>query len=194
MKKLRKGTSSILAILIIFNIFSVAFCPIKVNAETYSNENTDTFTTDAVESYSDDGIYLEDSTTTLLSSGSCGSNVYWDLYSDGLLKIYGSGKMYDYYYSYSNTPWYKFMEAIKKIIIFDGVTSIGNDSFYACTSLTSITIPDSVTSIESETFRGCSSLSSITIPDSVTTVEGGAFSFCSSLETIHGGKNIVNCE
>ena len=152
MKKLRKGTGSILAILIIFNIFSVAFCPIKVNAETYSNENTDTFTTDVVESYSDDGIYLEDSTTTLLSSGSCGSNVYWDLYSDGLLKIYGSGKMYDYYYSF---PWYNFRESINEIIIYDGVTDIGKYAFYYCKSLNSITIPDSVTSIGSSAFSSC---------------------------------------
>ena len=37
----------------------------------------------------------------------------------------------------------------------DSVTNIGNDVFYGCTSLTSVTIPDSVTSIDEYVFLGC---------------------------------------
>ena len=55
------------------------------------------------------------------------------------------------------------------------VTSISEEAFYNCSSLTSITIPSSVTSIGGYAFWHCSSLTSITIPDSVTSIGEAAF-------------------
>ncbi len=64
------------------------------------------------------------------------------------------------------------------------VTSIGEDAFYNCSSLESVTIPNSVTSIRDRAFYGCDSLTSITIPNRVTSIGGLAFAYCSSLESI----------
>ncbi|MDB4440206.1 leucine-rich repeat domain-containing protein [bacterium] len=74
--------------------------------------------------------------------------------------------------------------SLTSITIPDSVTSIGDNAFYFCSSLTSITIPDSVTSIGDQAFYACESLTSITIPDSVTSIGGGAFESCRSLTSI----------
>ena len=65
------------------------------------------------------------------------------------------------------------------------VTSIGDDAFQWCSSLTSVTIPDSVTSIGGYAFSYCHSLTNVTIPDSVTSIGDDAFFCCSSLTAIH---------
>lgn len=61
------------------------------------------------------------------------------------------------------------------------VTSIGNDAFAYCSSLTHISIPSSVMSIGDGAFCNCSSLPSITLPNSIINIGSGAFSGCSSL-------------
>ena len=63
------------------------------------------------------------------------------------------------------------------------VKGIGEDAFFYCTHLTSVTIPNSVTSIGKRAFRGCN-LSSITIPKSVRSIGPSAFYRCGNLTSI----------
>ena len=98
--------------------------------------------------------------------------------------------------SVTNIEYCAFMEcSLTSITIPEGVTSIGYEIFYGCSSLTSITIPDSVTSIGNKAFYDCSSLTNITIPNSVTSIEERAFENCSSLTNMtipEGVKSIGN--
>ena len=59
-----------------------------------------------------------------------------------------------------------------------GVTSIEQEAFYYCTSLTDITISNSLTSLGVFAFIGCSKIPSFTIPSSVTVLGQGPFRNC----------------
>ena len=88
-------------------------------------------------------------------------------------------------YSDSNTE-------IKNLVIPDGVTSIGDDVFHGCNSLTSVTIPSSVTSIGSSAFYGCNCLTSVEIPNSVMSIGNSAFTYCRSLTSVTIGNSVTS--
>ena len=87
------------------------------------------------------------------SSGWCGNNVTWTLDDDGLLTISGTGQMRSY--GQNESP-FSIFNHIPKVVIENGVTSIGNYAFYGCSGLTSVEITDSVISIGDYAFYGCS--------------------------------------
>ena len=116
----------------------------------------------------------------IYDSGSCGENVTWTLTADGTLTISGTGAMTDYTYD-SRSPWYSCRTYIKRVVMQQGVTSIGGDAFWDCSGLTSVTIPDGVTSIGDYAFAYCVSLTSATIPEGVTSIGWSAFESCTAL-------------
>ena len=108
-------------------------------------------------------------------------NLTWTLDADGTMTISGKGTMKNY--SIGDSPAYC-NENITKVVIQDGVTSIGEYAFWDCRSLTSIEIPEGVTSIGEGAFPGCTGLESIKIPESITSIGNYAFCDCSSLTNI----------
>ena len=116
----------------------------------------------------------------IVAAGQCGENVFYAMYSNGKVLLKGSGTTYDYGSS-NRSPFYR-NDAVKRVVISEGVTTVGDDLFIRCLNLESASLPTTVTSIGStafmpadETMGAAGMLTSITIPDAVTTIGGGAF-------------------
>lgn len=114
-------------------------------------------------------------------SGFFGESLTWTLDSSGTLTISGEGAMQDC--PNRSSPFFD-NQIIQKVIISEGVTSIGTGAFSFCTGLKSVRIADSVTSIGEFAFEFCEELTDITIPDGVICIGAGAFEGCSSLTGI----------
>lgn len=125
---------------------------------------------------------------TAATSGKCGDNVTWTLSDDGTLTISGKGAMYDYDYSSYDSkktaPWSAFNYVVKKVVVKDGITKIGDGAFYSKWQLETASIPGSVKSIGNDAFSDCRNLENITIEPGVTTIGDRAFKMCQKLTTL----------
>ena len=68
--------------------------------------------------------------------------------------------------------------------ITSGITSLGDDCFYGCSSLKSISLPDGITSLGECCFVDCSSLTSVDLPSSITSLGDNVFNGCYNLKSI----------
>ena len=81
---------------------------------------------------------------------------------------------------------------VKDLVLPDGVKSIGNDVFYGCSGLISVSIPNGVTNVGANAFADCGGLTSVTIPPSVKSIGNAAFLGCDSLKTVVVAKGDVD--
>lgn len=96
--------------------------------------------------------------------------------SKSALHIIGSGDMVNYEDEYS-APWRTYSQTAKKIIIEDGITSIGSNSFAGFKNVSSVEIPASVKIIGSSAFASCSSLKELTLSPNITKIADSSFAF-----------------
>ena len=103
-------------------------------------------------------------------------NVRWRLDKNGTdtytLTLSGSGKMADYLAG-NVRPWNSDASKITKLIVEDGVSSVGSRTCYGFTALTEVVLADTVTDIGEYSFSGCTALSSIDLRN-VTSIRANA--------------------
>ena len=98
-------------------------------------------------------------------------------------------------------PWIEYNERIEKVVIGDGITSVGSYTFYNCANLSEIKIAGTVTEIGKGAFKNCSKLEKISIPKKLQVIEDETFYSCNSLKKIKipdevkkiGEKAFWNC-
>lgn len=109
------------------------------------------------------GILAFGTISASAESGTCGTNLTWNLDSEGTLTISGEGEMTNWSSSIY-VPWYSYRKSIKNVVIENGVTNIGNCAFVNCHSLARVTIGRGVINIGTA-FSNCSSLESINVDE-----------------------------
>lgn len=143
--------------------------------------------------YSDSSVVIDKTripqkadNSKVVKSGDCGSKVKYTLTSDGILTISGEGAMLNYH-SGSLPPWTD--DYISKVIIENGVTTIGNQAFNSKRSIREVSLPSTLEIIGNRAFFGCSSLEKITVPTSVVSIGVSAFDQCFLLTIQYPGLN-----
>lgn len=84
--------------------------------------------------------------------------------------------------------------AVKKIVIPDCVTEIGEGAFKDCTALSEVTLGKGIDAIPQNAFYGCASLHKVVIPDTVKTIGVQAFGDCSGLVSVTLGRGVTAIE
>ena len=133
----------------------------------------------ALEAYQSDANWSKFANIIPLTYSFQENGIYYEIKNDNEVSV-----------SYDNSTLniYKGHVAIPESVTHDSityqVTSIGQDAFKGCTSLTSVSIPNTVTVIEENAFFGCYGLTQLYIPSSLNLIDNEAFKDCSNLKEI----------
>ena len=85
-------------------------------------------------------------------TGMCGDDLHWVLEEDGTLSLFGTGAMWD------GQPWQAYAQQIRRVILPDGLTRIGENAFEGSSALARVWIPASVEQVREDAFSGCLAL------------------------------------
>ena len=122
--------------------------------------------------------------TATLSRNNDGGETY-------TMTIRGTGPMKNYdFLSCRDMPWRGAILKITRLIVDDGVTSLGDcvlhgfDGEHDARNLMEVTLPEGLTYLGNYAFFGAAKLKSITLPSTLTTIGLGAFDECAGLTDI----------
>ena len=138
--------------------------------------------------------------TRAAEGGTCGAALSWS-YDAGTLTISGSGAMADFKEP-DMAPWYHLRDEIRRIVLPEGLTSVGSLAFYECKNLTAVILPATVRTIGYYAFAECKSLAMLRFGGYETSIGVAAFYGCLSLDAIRlpyslstlGSQAFYRCE
>ena len=122
-----------------------------------------------------------------IASGSVTDSMQWSLDSNGVLTVAGSGIMPAFSYSYQKyryeTPWADHKDAIRSVVIADGVENVSDFAFIHCSSVQTVQLSDTVREIGMYAFSRIGA-KEIVLPESVEKINPSAFFCCENLSKI----------
>ena len=128
---------------------------------------------------------------TLLVQGNITSDILFTAYSDNTFVISGTGEIPNFskWTDYKIVVNNNLLATVKKVVIEEGVSSIGMKAFfysskYCFKTLETIELPSTLKTIWLFAFMDCTSLLEIEIPKSVIIVDRDIFNGCTNLQTI----------
>lgn len=78
------------------------------------------------------------------------------------------------------------------VVVPEGVTAIGDNAFYLCARLESVTLPEGLLTIGSGAFDCCEALTDVVLPEGVTEIGENAFQCCLTLPAINIPESVVS--
>ena len=124
-------------------------------------------------------------------TGNWGENIQWAYDVEGTLYFYGNGEMADrenpaWMTSGSvstmiNNPWGDLLNSTRKVVIGDGITSVGKYVFCYMRNLKTVLLPSTVRTIGENAFWECEGLQEINLPDELEKIGAFAFAHCNTL-------------
>lgn len=105
----------------------------------------------------------------------------WTLANNTLTisKDYKWNGMGEWFYSSSG------VDEIVRVVLEDGITTIGDDAFSGCENLEEVSIPATVETIGNNAFKYCSHIESVRLPDGLKSLGEGAFDNCTRLSEVN---------
>ena len=131
---------------------------------------------------------------TPVLSGKCGKNAFWE-FKNGVLTISGTGEIDDLEPDDElglRQPWDDCMFEAEKIVVGEGITSIGNMAFAAMNNVTDVDLPSTLREIGENSFGNCISLKKIDLPEGLLSIGISAFMECLEMESIYIPSSVTS--